>query len=248
MTRNQQSHDYFAHPVETEDHLGQAKRLHAEVYVSRGFVPPEDISKDGTLKRLADPHQHHARYFAVIPGKSDSGEIVAAARQIELDPKKGFDSFPIMRLAHIYPSERAKILRCKPGDFVEISALVKKRGMSSLIPLFLYRAMWHHSLRHEHRYWLMACDVRLYERLKLLFGGAITQIGDVTPYYGGNIVPAKLNLKRSVPAIIKEIQVGSVVNRRIRKSTLQFVLQGLTRDDMTKQQWTDFISRELIEG
>jgi hypothetical protein len=47
-------------------------------------------------------------------------------------------------------------------------------------------------------YWIMACDVAAVSSgYDMLFGPAILQIGKLTPYFGGDVVPAALHIPSS---------------------------------------------------
>lgn len=180
-------------PEDTDD-IYAAKRLHAAVYLSRGFVDHTDIS-EGIIHDVSDPHQHHSQYFVVKRGS----EVVAVARQITYKGEGAHhESFPILDKAILSERSRRRILSIHPHEITEISALVKKSGESPIAPILLYRELWRHSLRHKHRVWVMACDIRLYERLKLLFGPALTKIGQRTPYKGGDVIPVTINIAAGV--------------------------------------------------
>lgn len=176
------------------DDISAAKRLHAAVYLSRGFIDHSEVTK-GMIHDLSDPHQHHAQYFAVKRGD----EVVGVARQIIYKGEGEYhESFPIMDKAILHERSRKKILAMHPHEITEISALVKKSGESPIVPLLLYRELWRHSLRSNHRVWVMACDVRLYQRLKILFGPTLTKIGQRTPYHGGDVIPAIINISAAI--------------------------------------------------
>ena len=178
---------------EGSEELLAAKKLHAAEYLARGFIEAKDIS-EGVIHKRSDPYQSHAIYFVV----KNKQNVVGVARQIVYKGSGGMnESFPILDKANIYPRYRAKIEGQQPQCIVEISALVKKRGESSIVPIVLYRSLWQYSRKHGHEFWVMACDIRLYHRLRLLFGPAILQIGKITPYFGGDIVPAALHIPSS---------------------------------------------------
>lgn len=179
---------------EDVDDMRAAKRLHAAVYLSRGFIDHSEV-REGMIHDVSDPHQHHSQYFVVKRGE----EVVGVARQITY---KGMgshhESFPVLDKAILHERSRRRILATHPQEITEISALVKKSGESALVPLLLYRELWKHSLHTKHRIWIMACDVRLYQRLKVLFGPTLTKIGQRTPYQGGDVIPASLNIAAAV--------------------------------------------------
>ncbi len=213
--------------VYDEDLKHAAKKLHASVYLSRGFISPEHIEETGIMTAHHDPHQGHSQYFVVTEPASTGPVIIATARQIFSTSAQGFGSFPILKLAKLYDAENRRIIEGSPLDYVEISGLAKALGVSAIVPLFLYRTMWHYSLEMEQKYWLMACDVRLYKRLKLLFGPSIRQIGDVSRYQGGDVVPAILDVHHSHEVLSNAMPIVNPLNRRIRRSVLAFFVDGL---------------------
>jgi hypothetical protein len=195
-----------------------AKKLHASVYLSKSFILPEEVV-DGIIHEHSDPHQLHAEYFVV----KKRNEVVGVARQITYKGE-GYhhESFPILEKSHIYDRSKQKILNYHPREIVEISALVKKGGESSIIPLLLYRALWRHSRHSQHRLWVMACDVRLYERLKVLFGPNLRRIGQRTPYRGGDVIPVALSIAEAVRYVIKmkysrSLGITGIIQQRAAK-------------------------------
>lgn len=200
--------------------LHEAKKLHATTYLSRDFVSQDSIENE-ILSSSSDPHQHHAVYFLVLSRNKD---CLALSRQIHHEENKSFESFPIMQKASIYVRQQKFIEKHDPNKIVEISALVKKRGESGIIPLLLYKAMWKYSLEQGHDLWLMACDVRLYERLKLLFGDTIKQIGKRTQYQGGEVVPAMVFVRDALDDLMHTTKRVNLTNRIIRRKVVNFML------------------------
>lgn len=206
--------------IESSD-LQEAKHLHASVYLSRGFIDETDI-EGSIIHPQSDPHQHHADYFVV----KRKERVIAVARQILYKGEgQHHESFPVLEKAIIYNRSRMRILNYHPQEIVEISALVKKSGESSIAPLVLYRELWKHSLRSNHRIWVMACDVRLYERLKLLFGPTLTKIGQRTPYKGADVIPVALDIQHSVK-YVQKITQARTNPFNIRRQAAEFMLKG----------------------
>lgn len=222
-------------PADNDDHVLSAQRLHASVYLARGFVQSDEVGDDGRLTLSADPHQRHAEYFVVV-NNEDRTSVRAVARMIRADREKGFDSFPILAMSHIYKRDREEIMQYSPQQCVEISALSKTLGESSLAPLLLYREMLYESLRRGDKLWLMACDVRLYRRLKLLFGSAIKQIGEVTSYYGGDVVPSKLSVEEVLPSMLGAIKRSSLLHRGLRRSAVRFMTEFYPKGKISKHE------------
>lgn len=207
---------------EHTDDLMAAKKLHAEVYLSKGFIDRKDI-RDEMIHDMSDPHQHHAEYFVVKKG----GEIVGLARQIAY--KGGglhHESFPVLKKGLLYETQRNAILALHPSEIVEVSALVKKTGESSVVPLILYRALWRHSIEQGHQLWIMACDPRLYDRLSILFGPALHRIGDLSPYPGAPTIPVAVSIEESLKYTkeAKRHQYWQALD--IRKQAAKFVTKG----------------------
>lgn len=223
LSKPETSHMYKVYRLsldDTEDLLA-AKMLHAGVYLSRGFIDETDI-RDGIIHEQSDPHQLHAEYFVV----KRKGEVVALARQIVYKGDGDHDdSFPLLSNAIIHERSRRRLASVAPIEVVEISALAKKRGESSVAPLILYRALWRHSLRSKHRIWIMACDVRLYERLKLLFGPALTVIGKRTHYKGGDIIPVSLDIADSVNYVQKIVAAPKIKPIDLRRRAARFMIK-----------------------
>jgi hypothetical protein len=215
---------YWAGMIPPDDvgTLQEAKRLHASVYLSRGFINPGDIFGQ-IMPETIDPHQQHADYFVV----KHFGEVVAVARQIVYKGEgPHHNSFPILQKANIHARSRRAIEKVPVNKIVEISALVKKRGESPIVPIILYRTLWRHSLSQHHKLWVMACDVRLYERLKLLFGPALTVTGKRTAYQGGDVIPAMLRPREGLLHMIRSSRMFMPFRRQMSRKVLRFFVSG----------------------
>lgn len=220
--------------VETSGQLLAAKKLHAKVYVDRGFVDARHLNNDAILDSKADPYQHHSVYFLVASKKN--GEVVATARQIYATPRLGNQSFPLLKHTDLYARALRAVSRHDANKCVEISGLAKKRGASKIAPLLLYRALWHYSLQQKHSLWLLTCDVRLFERLKLLFGPAIQRVGRTTFYLGSDVVPAILKVQSSVSELRHSLAVAPPVTRRFRLKVVGFLLRGIPIGALSPQE------------
>lgn len=231
--RKDEHSSFRVEEVVSDDYLMAAKKLHAKIYLDRGFVEEKDIV-DGLLTSRADPHQRHSHYFAVIDTKTS--RMVATARQIELRPGHGHSSFAIVKRANLYKRAQKLIKKQDAARMVEISGLAKERGVSKVAPLLLYRAMWHRSLREGHTLWLLASDVRLFIRLKLLFGSSISKFGRVTPYYGGDIVPAMLDVQSSITNLGKALERATVFEKPLRHRIARFMLNGIPMEHLSEKE------------
>ena len=218
-------------PVKVEEAvlLESAKTLHAQVYIQRGFVPRSALTQAGLISQHEDPYQNHAQYFAVIRPGNDGPIVVGTARQILAKSQHRHASFPMMSRLSLYDHVRRTIEAADPERCIEISALAKRPGESSLVPLLLYRLMWHHSLAQDHQYWLMACDAKVYGRLKFLFGQALLQAGPKTYYMGSDVIPAVLDIRGSLKHLEQEARSLNIIKRQFRRRTIKFFLEGLAR-------------------
>lgn len=230
--------------IKTSDptHIQQAKKLHASIYLQRGFVTADEL-RGGKLRHRVDPHQAHSIYFVVLDTKT--GEVVANARQIRATRKLGHLSFPMVSQASINNRAQRAIDAHAASDCVEISGLVKKRGVSSIVPLLLYRALWHESLRAEHTLWLMACDVRLYERLHLLYGPALKKVGKTASYKGGLIVPAILEINHSLAAIESSLSKTAWFHKALRIRAVKFLIHGVPTRHLSMSEHAAYLRLNL---
>lgn len=220
--------------VNNHTDLLRAKKLHAKVYCERGFVEKSDVTAAGILSSKKDPYQGHAIYFLVRDKKTD--EVVATARQIWVLPGQGYQSFPLFKYSQLYKNAWRLVGKHQPEHSVEISGLAKRRGASKMAPLLLYRAMWHASLRQGHTLWLLTCDVRLFARLKLLFGPAILQVGRVNFYLGSNVVPAILRVDAAVSELRHSLRSSAGLSRLLRVRVVRFLLKGLPVDTLSARE------------
>lgn len=204
--------------------LDDARKLHASVYLAKGFVSPQDLDESGRLHTIADSHQNHSHYFVITLEEDGVESVVATARQIEAKETKGVSSFPIVEKSKIYNRALAEISSQNPYACVEISGLAKRRGTSPAAILLLYREMWYRSLRDGHTLWLMACDVKLYDKLSILFEGAIQKIGAKTSYQGGDVIPAMLRPQEALGSLINVTKASKFRKRVFRKKLLEFLL------------------------
>lgn len=231
--RRKEHTDLRVTKVTSEDYLLAAKRLHAEVYLYRNFITDKDI-RDGIIVPRVDPYQPHSQYFVVL--NKNNTHVIATARQIQAKKAKSHNSFAMVTHTKLYDRAKKTILSYPAVDCVEISGLAKHRGVSKLAPLLLYRAMLHHSIEHEHRLWLLACDVKLFIRLKLLFGPAIQKAGPTTFYLGSNVVPVILRLETCIQEMHKALEKGNIFERMLRYRVARFILKGIPEDKISPRE------------
>ena len=73
----------------------------------------------------------------------------------------------------------------------------------------------------------MSCDVRLYRRLKFLFGDALTQVGKESYYMGSMVVPAALEVEHSLQVVQAGERSHNPLQRQLRRAMVKFFLEGL---------------------
>ncbi len=228
--------------------IAEAKRLHAKIYLHRGYVGQDDVGKDKALHKRADPYQEHSNYFVVRNHLLPNKPIVATARQIHHVPKLSHSSFPTIKELELYPEMKQMILALDPAKCVEISGLAKDHGVASSAPMVLYRALWHHSLRRHHHIWLMACDAKVFKNLKFLFGSALTRIGDNTFYMGSEVVPAMLEVHRSIDPLMQDARSLNPFKRRMKRMLVRFFMSGLSVKFQQLEKNSVIPSREIAKA
>jgi hypothetical protein len=241
-------HSFRAGHTANVHRIGQARSLHARVYLKRGYINFIDLDGNGRLHIIADPYQDHSHYFTVNDHSHSSKPVVATARQIHVKEGRSHDSFPTIKEMELYPDMKQAILAIDPSKCVEISGLAKSSGVSSSAVLMLYRSMWHYSLKRKHHLWLMACDVKAFERLSYLFGDALVRIGDNADYMGSEVVPAMLEVSRSVDALMAESKTVNPLKRRMKRELVKFFMDGLPLKFRQVSRKEAVPSREIIKS
>lgn len=228
------------------DMIDAAQRLHAKIYLRRKYVTPDDISEDGRLNETADPYTNQSKYFVLTNQLNKHPRVLATARQIHNVAGKGHDSFPTVKQLKLYPEMEQAIRAIDPSKCVEISALAKDHGVDPRGTMMLYRTMWHHSLRNGHRIWLMACDAKVFDHLKSLFGESFTRIGDNTYYMGSEVVPAMLEVHKSIGTLIQQSKSLNPFKRRLKLMLINFFTDGLPIDSAETVSKKSRVSGQLV--
>lgn len=205
-----------------------AQRLHARIYLDRKYIKPNEVSGDGRIAASVDRYRNQSDYFVLVDATDPKGKILATARQIHAVHGQGHRSFPTVKQLKLYPEMNQLIRSIEPDKIVEISALAKEHGVDPRSIMLLYRAMWHHSLRRRHSIWLMACDAGVFSRLKELFGDAFIRIGDNSYYMGSEVVPAMLEVHRSIDDLVLQSRRSlNPFERQLKGSLVSFFMTGL---------------------
>lgn len=208
--------------VDTDEHHAAARKLHAEVYLRKGFIYEQDVDSDGFITLAADPYQAHATQFVICRIQADGSEEVVATSRLIFSCKKGLADLPLLQQAKLYPDIAKSIANYDHKKSAEVSGLVKRQGVSMIATLLLYRLMWRYSLERGDELWLMACSPALFRRLKRLFGETVTQIGDPAHYTGEDVIPAMVEVQRGSEMLKKRAQTRHPWKRIINKELLAF--------------------------
>ena len=226
----------------SDEHITKARRLHARVYLESGYIEPHHVDGEGHIKREYDPYHEHSTYFVVIEENDGKQVVVAVARQIMGSELAEHASLPTLSKLQIKPAVKREIEKMPSGMCVEISALSKVKGYTSYAALMLYREMWQYSIRHSHQLWIMACDARAFDRLKFLFGDTLINIGEKTFYMGSDVIPAALDVQRSLTVIQKYAHGINPIRRHLYAKLVKFFLDGLSESDINRARQENFIS------
>lgn len=212
------------------EELNAAKELHARIYRALGYVTDADLTSDGLrIGPEKDPYQAHAQYFSVQGLRDGAPCTVATVRIIQADPDRGLGSFPAYVTQELYPKYRRLLEQLDPAACGEISALAREPGVNGKAALMLYRAVWHYSLLRRYALLLVACDVRLYPRCKMIFGASWNRIGPDGHIRDHQVVPVMIDIPNSLEEALKLSRV-SPVKRRVKLKALEFFLRGLPEE------------------
>jgi hypothetical protein len=215
--------------VNTDDHLKGAKQLHAKVFLKHGYITEENLLEDGIIDLLEDPYQEHAQYFIAERMIDNQWKLVAASRLIKGHAEKGHKSFQTLNHQEIYKRYEKQIAAIDPASCMEVSALVKESGESTVITLMLFRAMWQYSVQAGSSIWLMSCDAKLYARLEFLFGDALTKIGEQRFFKGHDVVPGLLDMNESLYRFLVQAKSLNPFKRSMKRALVKFFLAGLPK-------------------
>ncbi len=219
---------YVCKIAKSHGEVMSARRLQARVYLEKGNIRKDQITKDGVLDEKTDSYYNQSTYFIVkdLRHKS-SGVVLAASRQINHIEGMGFDAFQIFKKVKIDDAGKNFVSRFDPERTVEISGLVKKRGQPLILPMYLYRQMWRYSVQRNHHLWIMVITDHLYYRLKHMFGSVIREIGpkQALPHSNNFVVPSALEINRVMDILQAERESGGYVQKAIVNKVLDFFLK-----------------------
>ncbi len=183
--------------------IDECRRLVTERYLGEGYIGTNDLEPDtGLMNSQVDPYYKHSEYFWA----TDSfGNVEATIRLIH--HPGGNNSgwlFPMQREFDIDPVNEQLIQRNiadNQAAVVEISGLAERKGADGFVALDMYRRMWQHSMASGYDVCLISADIRLYNKLKSMFGEAVTGVGDSKMVMGSQTVPAILQPRNCAGAM-----------------------------------------------
>jgi hypothetical protein len=76
----------------------------------------------------------------------------------------------------------------------------------------------------------MACDARLFRRLEDFFGDALLQIGAQVYYKGHDVIPAVLEVDRSLSVLQRKLRSLNPIKQKLRRDMARFFLDGLPEE------------------
>lgn len=196
----------------TPEMVDLARRKQAEIYLRYGNVEKRQIV-DGLLDEETDPYYKVSVYFLAFK----NGKYLASSRIIMSG-----------KLATLQIAEKldVKDLKAKyqgvEDSSVEISGLVKERGVSSVIPLLLYAEILRFCRENSVRYIFASSTREPFKKLEKILGVNLIAIGN--PYridVGNNIVhPFMIN----VDNIQSEDGTGKGVERFLLKRMRRLII------------------------
>ncbi len=237
LLTNKQPDNLEVRVISDPKSLLAARQLHARRYLRWGYIQESDIASNGTMNRHADPYAGHSIYFAVFDKSKAGTPLVAVSRQIKLRPgSKSHHDLPTLANVPLGKEAIEEIERYTLGECVEISALVKDSGVSSLAPLMLYRAMWHYSLMNGHKLWLMGVDRSVYRLLDAVFDKSIERIGGEAFYMGSLVIPASVRIGNTVDNIIHDLTSKNFTALLWQRDLALFLCDGLPKQVLSPGQ------------
>lgn len=230
---------YKALLASTPEDIDEARRLHANAFLKHGYISEKDVDPRGIMNPEVDPYHAHSKYFIVVDTSLDD-EIVGSVRLIM--PKKGlgYDSFQMMVKSDLYKGEKSIIKAHSLDSIVEVSGLAKKRGAPSIIPMYLYRKIWHYSLEHGIEIWLMIINVKAQKPIRRIFGSTFKIVGHTVDYMNTPVTPITIKPIDAMNDLISEI---SELHLGPRRAVLTRVMKFFIHDLDPKLLTREFVDR-----
>ena len=223
---NRQKLRYVARIAKNHCEVLAARRLHAKEFIRRGFLTEDDIDDTGCIRASRDEYHRHSIYYVVE--NASNQQIVGASRQILGTPEKGYFSFQVMKHVDLFPKALATVKSRQLTEICELSGVVKERGQPTIVPLLLYRTMWHQSLLMGHELWLMLINDKAYQPIQKLFGRMLIRVGPPLMYWSTRVYPCTVRTSQALDALIEESRsAGSAIEQYRARLLVRFMIDGL---------------------
>ncbi len=197
--RGRATYEGFA--TDDQELISKARYMTAQYYLKRGFITHDMLDEEGRIAEEHDPYLSNSRYFVFV--NTETGELVACCRKIYYDPEKGERSFPLLDHQNELNSEQLdQLSEVGLENVVELSALVKNPRLDTdgQAVFKLYRTLvqdaWGADRNGREETFIMACNPKLYKRLRLAFDGIIQRLGPDLDYPGQKAVPAMFSTRQ----------------------------------------------------
>lgn len=150
-------------------------------YLSQGKVTPERI-QDGVI--VEDPSISRAStHYSVYDDDMDVDEPQVVGRLIYM-PDKDLDNLRIPTQDMI-PSRLDELRKVPPEQIAEIASVVKKKGVSTIAVLSMYREMFRDAIDRDITHLLCAIDPRLHGFYEEIFGWYMEPLSEGAVDYPG---------------------------------------------------------------
>ncbi len=172
--------------VGAADHpaIADARRLHARVYVERGFVDGHSNWLDLDTGLVEDAHVAGSIYLSA----RHEGAVVGVARLILPGPR----GLPVFEHFALDPDA------CVPSQeqCLEVSSLCIDAGSSVSAAVFVHlvRAFAAMSHTRPERYWIAIVERPLLTAMNRFYGLKFRPIGEARQYLGGETLPVLLDV------------------------------------------------------
>lgn len=232
-------HPYDARTAAGPHEVDGARKLNALVYKNIGYIKSEDIDAEGFIVPEIDPYKDFSQYFVVTKkGADEEVDVLGASRKIQHGYEPGFDSFQMYKHSNLTPEGVDFVARHDLEKTVEISALCKKPGESSFIPLVLFRELWQDGIRNDEDLWLFTLDKNIYGKMQELFSNSFLQIGEETELtkYKTVVIPLAAEPQQIFNNVLEQTSKMKGLKKIQQKAFVRFFTDGLESHYMTSEQ------------
>lgn len=214
-----------------------ARKMTAHYYLQRHFVTPDQLDAGGRITEAHDPYLSQAEYYVIR--NTDTDAIAATCRKIHYNADKDEAAFPLFEhLDQLYPDKVAKLRDIGFRNVAELSSLVKnpQEDVDGQAVLTLYRQLFQNAWRADNEgreaAYIMACNPKLYKRLRFLFGDLVEQLGPALEYPGQEVVPAMIVTRSGTAAWIRESRHWSNPHAYVYRKGVRALFTGVDAEQL----------------